>query len=233
MLDIIQLNLVAFGIFLLCILIYAIQLKIAMRKPGTAKRGLLNIFYSEWVKIMATEKDTIVPVQTMRNLIMSVTFLSSSILVMLGLLVRFNETDFNEFTTLNVLTTSNLVYFKLMVLFVALTFSLIVFLLSLRHMVRFTILIGIPYKDIEKTGTEKIEENKKTNYCLDARGMQQDVFIKAMNRFTYGIRAVYYSIILLFWFMGPYMLIAGSLTITIFLLLFQDVKTPCIEETPI
>lgn len=233
MLDNIQLNLVAFAIFISCISIYAIKLKLAMRKPGTAKRGLLNIFYTQWVNEMATQKDTIIPVQTMRNLIMSVTFLSSSILVMLGLLVRFDQGGFDEFTTLNVLTPSNLVYFKLMVLFVSLVFSLIVFLLSLRHMVRFTILIGIPYKDIEKAGTEEIEENKPVHCNLDARGLQQDVFIKAMNRFTYGIRGVYYSIILLFWFMGPYMLIAGSIIITIFLLVFQDIKTPCVEETPI
>ncbi len=233
MLDIIQLNLLAFAVFVICISIYGIQLKIAMRKPGTAKRGLLNIFYSEWVKIMATQKDTIIPIQTMRNLIMSVTFLSSSILVMLGLLVRFNETGFSDFSTLTSITASNIVYFKLMILFIALVFSLFVFLLSLRHMVRFTILIGLPYKDIEKKGTKEIEETQNTHCHLDARALQQDVFIKAMNRFTYGIRGVFYSIILLFWFMGPYMFIGASIIITIVLIQFIDVRTPCEEETPI
>jgi uncharacterized membrane protein len=233
MLDIIQLNLLAFAIFILCISVYGIQLKLAMRKPGTAKRGLLNIFYGEWVKIMATQKDKIIPIQTMRNLIMSVTFLSSSILVMLGVLVRFNDTGFMEFTSLTNLTASNMSYFKIMILSITLVFSLLAFLLSLRQMVRFTILIGIPYKDIEKKGSKEIEETQNIHCYLDARALQQEVFIKAMNRFTYGIRAVFYSIILLFWFMGPYMFIAASIIITIFLIQFIDVRTPCEEETPI
>lgn len=233
MIDTIQLNLLAFVIFVICVTIYVIKLKYAMIKPGTTKRGLLNLLYSQWVEHMATQKSTIVPVQTMRNLIMSVTFLSTAIMILLGLLVQFQHTGLDDFSTLTNLSEANLIDFKNIILFTALTSSLITFLLSLRHMVRFSIIIGLPCKDIEKKATEKIEQEQNIECQIDALSLQKDVFIKAMNRFTYGIRALYYSIILLFWFMGPFIFMAATIVLTIFLIIFIDVKAPSDEETPI
>ncbi len=223
------LNLVAFLVFVICVTIYSIKLKLGMKKPATAKRGLLNIFYSRWVERMNNPDETIIAVQTLRNLIMSVTFLSSTMLILLGLLVDtgigIDEVVGGSFVTIPI------VEYKMIVLFAVVVFSLFSFLLSLRQLVRFTILVGIPNAEIVKTGDKELESN---NTCtLDSKALQSEVFIKAMNRFAYGMRGVFYAITVLIWFISSYAFIASSIILTIYLISYQDIKTPCVEETPI
>lgn len=87
-------NATALLVFILCVVVYAIKLRLGMKRPENAKRGLLNIFYGLWVKRMINPDETIIAVQTMRNLIMATTFLSSAMLILLGLLVKFPSGGF-------------------------------------------------------------------------------------------------------------------------------------------
>ncbi|MEF8848002.1 MAG: DUF599 domain-containing protein [Candidatus Thermoplasmatota archaeon] len=228
-------NIVALAIFAACLIIYSYKLKTALKKPEESKRGMLNFFYGLWVKRMIDTEETIVAVQTMRNIIMSTTFLSSAMLVVLGLLVKFPSTGINEIIDITPFSSAAVAQYKFLLLFGSIVFSLIMFLLSLRHMVRFTILIGIPIREIETSATKKIESNSDTDEenRLDARAVRTDVFLTAMNRFTYGLRGVYYSIVILFWFFSVYAFIAATLIMTTFMIKLLDVKTPCVEETPI
>ena len=227
-------NLSGLLIFIGCIVVYAIKLKIGMKKPETAKRGLLNIFYGFWVTRMINKEETIVAVQTMRNLIMSTTFISSSLLVLLGLLIRIPGNGLGELINLTATSTEIIAQYKLLLLISAVIFSLMMFLLSLRQMVRFTVLIGIPIKDIETHGTKHVENNKPSKCkIIDGKALRTDVFLKAMNRFTYGMRGVFYSIAIILWFISVYAFIGATIILTILLIRYQDIKTPCVEETPI
>ena len=87
--------------------------------------------------------------------------------------------------------------------------------------------------EIEKTSKNEIGEKENKQCSLDARMIQRDVFLKAMNRFTYGIRGVYYVTALLLWFISAYAFIFGTIIITILLIKYHDIKTPCLDETPI
>ena len=226
-------NIVAFIVFLLSILIYAWKLKTSMSKPGAAKRALLNTFYIQWVQRMKNNENTIIAVQTMRNLIMSVTFLSSSILILLGLLVQSNLPAADTIIQFSASSTSLLNQYKLFILFLVLVFSLIMFLLSLRHMVRFSIIIGIPDEAIEKKGTEEIRKQHETKECINASFVQSAVFLKAMNRFMFGIRGVYYAVTLLVWFISVYAFIIATISLTILLIMYHDIRTPDVDLTPI
>ena len=227
-------NILAFMIFVVCVCSYGIKLRVGMKKPATTKRGLLNMYYQSWVACMADKENKIEPIQTMRNLIMSVTFLSSTMLILLGILVQSSSNGFDELLhNFPSFSPSVLPQFKLLVIFIVIVFSLIMFLLSLRHMVRFSILIGIPITDIEKTSEHEIGKDKENVCTIDARVMQSDVFLKAMNRFTYGIRGVYYVTALLLWFISSYVFIIGTIIITFLLIRYHDIKTPCLNETPI
>jgi uncharacterized membrane protein len=226
-------NIIAFLVFFICVVSFGIKLRSGMKKPSTSKRGLLNLYYQAWVKRMAEEDNKIEAIQTMRNLIMSVTFLSSTLLIMLGILVQNTSDRFDNIFDFQSLITTSIPEYKLLVLFVVIVFSLIMFLLSLRHMVRFSILIGIPTIEIEKTSQNEISEKKESRDFIDARMIQKDVFLKAMNRFTYGIRGVYYVVALLLWFISAYAFIIGTIIITILLIRYHDIKTPCLDETPI
>jgi uncharacterized membrane protein len=226
-------NIIAFFVFFICVVSFGIKLHSGMKKPSTSKRGLLNLYYQTWVNRMAEEDNKIEAIQTMRNLIMSVTFLSSTLLIMLGILVQNTSDKFDDIFNFPLLITTSLPEYKLLVLFVVIVFSLIMFLLSLRHMVRFSILIGIPTIEIEKTSQNEIREKKESRDFIDARMIQKDVFLKAMNRFTYGIRGVYYVVTLLLWFISAYAFIIGTIIITILLIRYHDIKTPCLDKTPI
>lgn len=228
-------NLAAFIIFLICIIIYGFKLIYGMKKPGTAKRGLLNIFYEQWVKRVLDQKETIIAVQTMRNLIMATTFLSSSMLVLLGLLIRIPSNGLDELIQFSATSTQIIAQYKLLLFVAILIFAIIMFLLSLRQMVRFSILIGIPFESIENITPNHINvgENQEKQPSIDAEALRKDVFLRAMNRFTFGIRAVFYGMTTILWFVSVYAFIIGTISLTAFLILFQDVKTPCLEETPI
>jgi len=228
-------NLSALLIFIGCIAIYSIKLRLGMKKPETAKRGLLNVFYGLWVRRMVKSEETIVAVQTMRNLIMSTTFISSSLLVLLGLLIRIPGNGLGELINLTATSTEIIAQYKLLLLISALVFSLIMFLLSLRQMVRFTVLIGIPIEEIETHGSKPIENNEKENKTctIDAKALRTDVFLKAMNRFTYGMRGVFFAIAIILWFINVYAFIVATVILTLLLIRYQDIKTPCVEETPI
>jgi len=226
-------NSIAFIIFIFCIFFYGWKLRSGLKKPGRARRGLLNVFYRQWVHRMSVGENTILAIQTMRNLIMSVTFFSTSILVLLGILVQSNIRNGEELIHIQFTTTGFPSEYKLFVLFFLLVFSLLMFLLSLRHMVRFTIIIGIPNEVIEKSGTEEIKKETSLQYELDAPLFQSSVFLKAMNRFTYGIRGVYYAVTVLTWFISSYAFIIASILVTFILIRYHDIRPPKETKTPI
>ena len=227
-------NFIAFIVFIVCILAYAIKLKLGMKKPATTKRGMLNIFYQLWVNSMAESKDKIEPIQTLRNLIMAVTFLSSTMLILLGLLVQSFSNGIDELLiNFSTISSTSLVQYKLLIFFAVLVFSLIMFLLSLRQMVRFSILIGVPIPEIENTGSKQIRKKDEETCTLDAKSIQSEVFLKAMNRFTYGMRGIYYVVAIILWFISAYAFMIATVIITILLIKYHDIRQPCVEETPI
>ena len=143
---------------------------------------------------MADSKNKLEAIQTLRNLIMAVTFLSSTMLILLGILIQ-TSTESIEDVAFNfpAITSTAIVQYKLLLLYAVIIISLIMFLLSLRHMVRFSILIGIPVLDIEEMGGNKIQNEQNKSCTLNAKALQSDIFLKAMTRFTIGIRAVSYT----------------------------------------
>ncbi len=227
-------NFIAFIVFLVCVLAYAIKLKLGMKKPATTKRGMLNIFYQLWVNSMAESKNKIEAIQTLRNLIMAVTFLSSTMLILLGLLVQSFSNGIDELLiNFSTISSTSLVQYKMLIFFAVLVFSLIMFLLSLRQLVRFSILIGVPTPEIEKTGSKEIHKKDKETCTLDAKSIQSEVFLKAMNRFTYGMRGIYYVVAIILWFISAYAFMIATVIITILLIQYHDIRQPCGEETPI
>ena len=97
-------------------------------------------------------------------------------------------------------------------------------------MVRFSILIGIPVTDLEETGEDKLQNGDDASCRLDAKAIQSEIFLKAMTRFTIGIRGVYYVVAILLWFISAYAFIIATISLTFILIKFHDIKTPCLDE---
>ncbi len=216
----------------MCISIYAIGLLWKIKRPSWGERGFLNILYGLWVNGMMNKEETITAVQTMRNLIMVVTFLSSSMLLLLGLILQSNSIDFS------VTTTEVLARFKLMLFVAVIVFSVIMFLLSIRQMVRFSILIGIPVDLIKNIPKNMVSSNKTNDESKDmfynsTEIFTRDAFLRAMNRFTFGIRAVFYGIVTTLWFVNTYAFIIATISLTVFLIIHHDAEPSHYEELPI
>jgi len=228
-------NIAALVIFIICISVYAVGLIYKIKKPRWGERGFLNIMYGLWVKRMTDPKETTTAVQTMRNLIMATTFLSSSMLLLLGLILASPVNELPELFSFSTTSTEQFAQYKLLLFVAIIVFSVIMFLLSLRQMVRFSILIGIPAESIETIAAnqKKTKNNRKDSVHIDAEGLQTDVFIRAMNRFTFGMRAVFYGITVMLWFLSVYAFIIGTLCLTIFLIVHHDVESPRGDELPL
>ena len=228
-------NFAALVIFIICISVYAIGLLYNIKKPRWGERGFLNIMYGLWVKRMLDPKETITAVQTMRNLIMATTFLSSSMLLLLGLLLAAPVIEFPELFSLSATSTELFAQHKLLLFVAIIVFSIIMFLLSLRQMVRFSILIGIPAEAIVaiSANEKKTKNNGKDYEHFNAEELIMDTFLRAMNRFTFGMRAVFYGITVTLWFLSVYAFIIGTLTLTTFLIFHHDVESLRHGELPI
>ncbi len=228
-------NIIALMIFIICILIYSIGLIYKIKKPSWGERGFLNIIYGLWVKRIINPKETLTAIQTMRNLIMVTTFLSSSMLLLLGLLLSGISNESNGLFHLTSTSADLFPQYKFLIFVAVIVFSVIMFLLSLRQMVRFSIIVGIPnesIEDISKNHKGKNSENKDDHY-INPEKLKKDVFLRAMNRFTFGMRSVFYGITLILWFINVYAFIIGTISLTIYLILHHDVKSPNKDELPI
>lgn len=227
-------NLAALLIFIFCISVYAIGLLYKIKKPSWGERGFLNIVYSLWVKRMLDPSETTTAVQTMRNLIMATTFLASSMMLLLGLLLAAPLDRFTELFSLSANGAEQFAQFKLLLFVAIIVFSIIMFLLSLRQMVRFSIIIGIPANSIQEVvAAQKKTKNAKACEQFDEKELKIDTFLRAMNRFTFGIRAVFYGITLLLWFLSVYAFIIGTVCLTVFLIFHHDLEAPRHGDLPI
>jgi uncharacterized membrane protein len=218
------LDIIAVIIFFGCVSVYGVALLCILQRPAYAKRGLLNIFYVQWVEKVAHHEDNLLAVQTMRNLIMSVTFLASSVLIMMGILVSSFE-GINGLITFATEETTGVGQYKILLLFLVLLFTLSMFLLSLRQMNRFSILISIPQESIQKT--------VKDRHDVDVSNLRTITFLKATNRFTFGIRGIFFSVAVMLWFISPLAFMIATFIITFLLIAYRDIRAPYPEQPPV
>ncbi len=214
---------VALITFLGCLFVYFSILKISIEYPELGIRGRLNVYYNHWVKGLEHHEDTIVAIQTMRNVIISVTFLTSAMLVLLGLVIDlFNIDEITNAGGGGALA-DLAVYHRELILISLIVYSVSMFLLALQQMIRFTIVIGlIPQKlktvcdELDDPGPEKI---------------QVGIFLKAMKRYSFGLRSLYFLVLIIIWFINTYAFIVGSIALTVFLILKQSPTISSFEET--
>ncbi|MFO7677614.1 MAG: DUF599 family protein [Thermoplasmatota archaeon] len=231
-----MLDIIAFIIFLICITIFAGGLVYKIKHPRWGERGYLNIMYQLWVKRMSNSTETIVAIQTLRNLIMIITFLSTSMLLLLGLLLP------GLYTGAFGIIDPAFGQYKLIIFVAVIVFSVIMFLLSLRQIVRLLILIGIPLESFKTISADYMPKskntigkgNKKISPCyIDAEKLKIDVFLRAMNRFTFGLRAIFFGIVITLWFVNTYAFIIGTIWLTMFFVIRHDVEPCDREEMPL
>lgn len=202
-------NTLALAFFICCTLLYHIfyYYRVA-RLPKNIFKGKINIIRRTWVENMLNSGNTIVAVQTLRNIHMAASFLASSSIVFIGsiLYLVFNiEQTAGIVRGRGTITIADyLVFIKFSTLIVMFLLSLLNFSLCIRLLNYLVILIGASPATIEDTmGMSAVDYIHK-------------MFSTAGIHYTFGIRGFYYTIPLMAWFIGTWLFF--SLTILVLLL---------------
>lgn len=174
------------------------------RHPLKTAIGITNHARQMWVREVREDKRDILAIQTMRNQVMSATFLASTaILISLGLLgAAFHPGTFNEvshalyqFGT----KTEGLWMFKLMLLGILFFYTFLNFTLALRYYNHFGFMINT------------YEQNDST---VSAKTVTQVLNHGALH-YTIGMRGYYLSVPLALWLFDPIWMLAGSIAMVI------------------
>jgi uncharacterized membrane protein len=200
-------DLIALLIFLVCIGIYGMMIGYGLKYPQKTRRGSLNLIYEEFVN--ARVKDSsIIAVQAMRNLIMANSAFISALLVLMGLLFAFYSILFSEEMIPG--SEISLGTIQLVLMMIIIVFCLFNFVLTIRKLVRFTLLISS-------------HPDKLTICHVDGLKFTKDTLISAQNHWLFGLRGLFYLVISMTWLANPILFLGGSIAVTGYLIFFEDI----------
>src|SRR6056297_3571775 len=141
-------DLLAFSVYGICFVLYhIIYLFITKRKPALTKKGRINQATASWLNGILMEDQYLLAVHQIRNMIISITFLASTGVILIGFLITYGLTETPGFNPLPLTNTTN---YADWLAFFTLSYSLLNLLLALRHFNNLTILIRSSEEQLEQ-----------------------------------------------------------------------------------
>ncbi len=185
---------IAFAVYGVCFIIYHhLYLFITVRSPSLTKKGRINACSFSWLKRSIEESEYLLVVHQIRNIIMSITFLASTSVLLIGFLLAYVLTEVPE--TNGLLLVESIDYPGWLTFF-TLTYSFLNLLLALRHLNNLTVLIR---SDVDKL--EEIEDRSALEYL-------EKLYMKGSQRYMLGRRGFLYAIVVLFWYVNVWVFVA-------------------------
>ncbi|MGQ0534461.1 MAG: DUF599 domain-containing protein [Methanobacteriota archaeon] len=182
----------------------------AHRHPMETVKGKIHLYRRTWVKRVLDGNQQMMAVQGVRNLLMSSSFMASSSLVVIAVVLNFLITGRDTFA-LPVQNPALFVYQGYLLL-LCFAFSFIAHLLAVRYLNLFTILIGADADLIAHAEG------------IDAVTYLTNLLNRANDRFTYGQRAVYFALPIVAWMFSSVWFILVTLAIAFYLVVHLDFK---------
>ena len=184
-------------------------------------RAVMHTHREEWMRQMALRDNRVADVNILRNLLQGVSFFASTtLLIMVGLLTILGSSDraieivralpFAEKTTLVQWE------LKLLVLGVIFVHAFFKFTWALRQFNYCSVLIG---------AAPKLADNAYAHRAAE-------VSTNASKDFNQGLRAYYFSLAALGWFIHPWVFVAATTLVTAVLYLREHHSTPLKILTP-
>ena len=205
----------SFTVSVLLLVIYHAALRFKERRdPSYTVQAINRAARSMWVEHVMREGKDILAVQTLRNSTMAATFLSSTaVLLVIGVLSLSGQSDRLETTwhALNLFGAKHagLWTFKLLFLLVDLFFAFFSFAMSIRIFNHVGYMINIPLAMNHKAFTPA----------------HVAIHLNRAGRFySFGMRAYYFAVPLLFWLFGPQLMLAA--TVALVYLLYRLDRAP-------
>lgn len=170
--------------------------------PKRTHKGRQNIYREYWITNIIEKGKSMTAVHQLRNMTLITTFLASSTLIFMGVAVSFTGTSFP--------IQKDYADYKLYSLIGIIALAFFNFLFTLRTASEITILVeSSPSKIEELEGIPAVQYlTKKINQAF------------LLN--TLGMRCLYYSIPLIFWFLDPFVFIFITVILTMGIAKFLD-----------
>ncbi|MFP4136291.1 MAG: DUF599 family protein [Candidatus Acetothermia bacterium] len=186
-----------------CFLLYQnLYLYLTRKYPNRTKKGRINSCTASWLRETKEHNQYLLAVHQIRNMIMSITFLASASILLIGFLLTYGLTDLPE---VNGLVTTGALDFPGWLAFFTLTYSFLNLLLALRHLNNLTVLIRA---DREKL--EAIEDSPAPSYL-------EKLFVNGSQRYMIGRRGFLYAMVVLFWYVNVWLYIGLIVLLTVLL----------------
>lgn len=206
---------IGLAIFVLAILGYRYFLAWMLKKsPERLYLGKLQAYRAAWIEAHTGGKESIVAVQTLRNTIMTASFLASTaILLIMGainLLGNLSTLE-NTLSRLNFLGTAsqNAEMLKILLIILTLSYAFFNFTSSIRGINYLSFILNIPRHKLEDI------EGKNTNHVI------AQIFLSSGIHFSLGMRAYYFMIPLFLWIFNPLLMI-GSTFFMVWIMIRRD-----------
>ena len=201
-------TILAFIVYGICFMLYHwIYLYLTEKKPSWTKKGRINDCYASWLENSIEQEQHLLLVHQLRNMIMSITFLASASILLVGFLLSYGLTGV---PTTDGLSISQSVNYPVWLVFFTLAFSFLNLLLSLRHLNNLTVLVRS-----DPTKLEKIEGGSAPAYL-------EKLFKKGSQRYMLGRRGFLYGIVILFWYVDVWVFIGLTVLLTVTLAYQHD-----------
>jgi uncharacterized membrane protein len=194
-------------LFVLCTVVYHTFYAFwTDRHPLETVKGKIALYRRTWVKRILDRDEQMLAVQSLRNLLMTSSFMASSALLVIAVILNFllGQTGTGP--------GDDQLGFKLLILVAVYGYAFFSFLLSTRYLNHFTILVGA-----DKDLIGSVEP-------VDAVTFLTAILNRAGNRFTMGQRAFYFSLPVVAWVVDTLAFIAFTLLIFLYLALFLDFR---------
>lgn len=201
----------AFIIFAISVAFYVIIISISFRRKIPTKQNLLREIYYDWVENRLKGENLLYPLHALRNFMMGNSTFISAFFILLGILVGFYSSGLfsNEPFFGNTIITVGLM--QMTVNIVVIVFIIFNFTLSIRSITRLSLLISGNPQNYTMGEYKGIEITRKS-------------FLSAKNHWMIAIRALFYLISTLLWFVNAIFFIIASILITLYLVAFHDIK---------
>ncbi len=209
---------IAFIIFIGASLGYHVfYLFVTRHQPSWSVRARMHLHRRHWIEAIQKRGERIMAVQALRNLIMTNTFLASTMLLLLAFIANFVVANpvvpFGQHEP-SWLHGATPVQVKGLILLILYAFAFTMFLTSLRSLNHLSILVGVEADQLQVT-----EERDPTLFLTSKLNQ-----VESMT--TYGRRAVYFSLPVLAWFHSPWFFAVTTLAIFFFFVISMDFVRP-------
>jgi uncharacterized membrane protein len=223
------LDIFAFFWFLLCWIGYSAFARRAAKKTDTLS-SVLYKFRKEWIDKLSRTGMSEVDAELLASLERQVSFFASTSLLILASLVGVLSTASDIFMNLSSLSfvsavSLQVIQLKLLLLIVIFTYGFFTFTWSIRQYGFCFILFGSSFNTVRYY--DRADDYQAVAKNRDFKAMAK-VLDRAAHSYNYGLRAYFFALAVLGWFINPWVFLLAC-SLTVFVLYRREFKSTTVQ----